>query len=122
MNNTQIATQNAEKTMSDYLEMDGGIIFNIALYNRFSSIGDSCYSEICGSYIEGVYQWADHNIYSVDEVSNHKYHGWIVNFGSYGTIERKVYIPNWVMEIKPKNFKHAKALFNKYLLQVPAYN
>jgi hypothetical protein len=116
MNNTQ-------KTMNDYLKMDGGIIFNIALYNRFSSIGDSCYSEICGSYIDGVYQWAIHNIESVDEVKNHKYHGWIVNFGSeYETCERKVYIPNWVMDVKPKNFKHAKALFNKFLLQVPVYN
>jgi hypothetical protein len=114
---------NNQKTMNDYLEIDGGIIFNIALYNRFSSIEDSCYAEICGSYIEGVYQWATHNIQDVNEVANHKYHGWVVTLGSgYETCERKVYIPNWVMNVKPKNFKHAKALFNKFLLQVPVNN
>lgn len=111
------------KSMNDYLQMDGGIIFNMALYNRYSTIGDLAYDEICGNRIEAIYQWADHNIQDVNEVANHKYTGWIVTFSSgYESCERKVYIPNWVMDIMPKDFKHAKALFNKYLMQVPAYN
>ena len=36
------------KSMQDYLEQDGNIGFNIAIYNRFSTIGDSSYAGICG--------------------------------------------------------------------------
>jgi hypothetical protein len=108
------------KTMNQYLEMDGGIIFNIAIFNRFSRIGDGCYSDICGSFIEGVYQWAEHNLSHIDESENHKYYGWTIhtNCGSV----RRVYIPKWVMKIQAKDFKHAKALFNKYLLQDVKFN
>ena len=74
-----------EKDFNYYLQLDGGIIFNVAIYNRFSSIGDSCYADICGGFIEGVYQWADHNI-------------------------------------KPTDFKHAKNLFSKYLLEDVKFN
>lgn len=101
------------KTMNDYLEMDGGILFNIALFNRFSSIGDSCYAGICGGFIEGVHQWAQHNIYGIDESANQKYTGWTIHFEN-GSI-RRVYIENWVMETSPKDYKHAKNLFKKYL-------
>jgi hypothetical protein len=105
------------KTFNDYLEMDGGIAFNIAIYNRFSSITDSAYSEICGGFIEGVYQWATHNIEDVTESVNQKYTGWTIRFenGSEG----KVYIENWVLNITPKDWKHARALFNKYLKLAP---
>jgi hypothetical protein len=104
-------------TMNDYLEMDGNIGFDLAIFNRFSSIGDSCYSSICGGFIEGVSQWAQHNIYSIDECANQKYTGWTIHFenGSIG----KVYIENWVMDIQPKNWKHAKNMFNKYLKVAP---
>ena len=61
------------KSMDYFLGLDGHIAFNLAIYNRFSSIGDSCYSEICGGFIEGVYQWATHNILGVMECKNHKY-------------------------------------------------
>jgi hypothetical protein len=111
------------KSMSDYLEMDGHIAFNLAIYNRFSSIGDSVYSEICGGFIEGVYQWATHNIYDVMECENHKYTGWEITFGtSHFYTKRRVYIPNWVMNIEPKDWRHAKALFNKYLLEDTKFN
>lgn len=103
--------------MNEYLEMDGSLILNIALYNRAASITDSCYAEICGGFIAGVYQWADHNIYFIDEVSNHKYTGFIVNFNN--GVTRKYYIENWVMESKPKDFKHARNLFNKFLKEAP---
>lgn len=103
------------KSMTQFLEMDGALAFNLAIFNRFSSIGDSSYSEICGGFIEGVYQWATHNIDDVVESKNQKYTGWTIHFGHK---VRQVYIPNWVMEIKPKNWKHAKNLFNKYLMQV----
>ena len=101
-------------TMQNYLEQDGNIGFNIAIYSRFSSIGDSAYAEICGGFIDGVYQWADHNINDISEVANSKYTGWIIHFNNGA--ERKVYIPNWVMDVKPRDWKHAKNLFNKYLM------
>ena len=108
------------KTFNDYLQMDGGIAFNIAIYNRFSSIGDSVYSEICGGFIEGVYQWADHNIDYVMDSENDKYYGYTITFTNGAT--RRVYIENWVLNIQPKDWKHAKALFNKYLKQDVKYN
>ena len=101
------------KSMQDYLEQDGNIGFNIAIYNRFSTIGDSSYAGICGGFIEGVYQWADHNINDISEVANLKYTGWVIRFNSES--EGRVYIPNWVMDVKPRDWKHAKNLFNKYL-------
>ena len=100
-------------TMKDFLTVDGELGFDIALYKRFSSIGDNCYADICGGFNEGVYQWASHNIDSVDECKNHKFTGWTIFFANGE--ERKVYVPNWVMEIKPSNWRHAKNLFDKYL-------
>lgn len=104
-------------TMNDYLEMDGNIGFNLAIFKRFSTIGDSCYSSICGSFIDGVYQWATHNIVAIHECANSKYTGWSILFenDSIG----KVYIENWVMDIQPKDWKHAKNMFNKYLKVAP---
>jgi len=108
------------KTMNDYLEMDGGIAFDIAIFNRFSSIGDSCYSEICGGFVEGVCQWAQHNIDWVDETANAKYTGWTIHFN--GGAIRRVYIENWVMNITPKDWGHAKNLFRKYLKEDSKFN
>jgi hypothetical protein len=108
------------KTFQDYLDMDGGIAFNTAIYNRFSSIGDSCYAEICGGFIAGVYQWADHNIDFVDYCANAKYTGYTINFN--GGTRRRVYIENWVLDIQPKDWKHAKSLFNKYLREDEKFN
>jgi len=115
-----IKTMESTKTMKDYLEMDGGIILNISIYNRFSSIGDRCYSEICGGFIEGVYQWSTHNIDDIIVSSNQKYTGWTIRFESGST--RRIYIENWVMDIKPKDFKHAKNLFAKYLKSDEKFN
>jgi hypothetical protein len=111
---------NTTKTFNDYLNMDGGIAFNLAIYNRFSNIGDSVYSEICGGFIDGVYQWADHNIDYVIDSDNQRYHGYTIHFTN-GTI-RRVYIENWVLDIQPKDWKHAKALFNKYLKEDVKFN
>lgn len=104
------------KTFNDYLEMDGDLAFNLAIYNQFSMATDQIYSEICGGFIEGVYQWADHNIEDVIECANTKYTGWTIRFENGN--EGKVYIENWVLDITPKNWKHAKCLFNKYLKKV----
>lgn len=101
-----------------FLEMDGNLAFNLAIYSRFSDIGDSCYSEICGGFIEGVHQWSTHNIYNVVECKNDKYTGYTISFSNS---ERKVYIENWVLVIIPKDWRHAKNLFNKYLKEVPFY-
>lgn len=103
-----------------YLDQDGGIAFNVAAYNRFSSIGDSVYSEICGGFIDGVYQWADHNIDYVEDCENQKYYGFTIHF--QGGVKRRVYIEKWVMNIEPKNFKHAKCLFGKYLKEDVKFN
>jgi len=110
--------QNDMKTMEQYLEQDGSLAFSLAIYNRFNRIGDNVYSEIGGGFIHGVYQWANHNIDNIIECKNSKYFGWTIFLGSGPHIvERKVYIPRWVMEVKPKNWNHAKSLFNKYLQQ-----
>jgi hypothetical protein len=114
MNNSNV------KSFQEYLEMDGSIAFNLAIYNRFSSIGDSAYAEICGGFIEGVYQWSDHNINYVDESQNAKYYGYTIHFNGGAT--RRVYIEQWVLNIQPKNWKHAKSLFNKYLKEDNKYN
>ena len=113
-------TEKSKKDLNYYLSLDGGIALKLAIYNRFSSIGDNCYAEICGGFVEGVYQWADHNIDYIDDVCNQKYQGWIINFNG-GTV-RRIYIPIWVMNIEPKDFKHAKNLFNKYLLEDHKFN
>lgn len=114
------STTQTEKDFNYYLELDGGIAFDVAIYNRFSSIGDSCYADICGGFIEGVYEWASHNIDNVDFVANKKYEGWVITFNS--GVVRRVYIPAWVMEIKPTGLKHAKNLFNKYLMEDVKFN
>lgn len=114
-----------KKTMHDYLAVDGNLGFNLAIYNRFSTIGDRAYSEICGGFIEGVYQWATHNINYVVECQNAKYVGYTIYFNDdcgYGTREQRVYIPQWVMNIQPKSWKHAKCLFNKYLREDVKFN
>ena len=103
-------------TFNGYLEMDGSIAFNLAIFNRSSNIGDSCYSDICGGFIDGVYQWSSHNIDFVAECKNKKYTGYTITFTNGA--ERKVYIENWVLEITPKDWNHAKNLFNKYLREV----
>ena len=104
--------------MEKYLKMDGGIIMNIAIYNQFGGYNE--YAEICGGFIEGVYQWCTHNVVDIDECSNSKYIGYTITF-SDGRV-RRMYIPIWVMNIQPKNFKHAKSLFNKYIKEDYKFN
>jgi hypothetical protein len=106
--------------MDYYLELDGHIGFNLAIYNRFSQLGDNAYSEICGGFIDGVYQWATHNIDDVIHCENAKYRGYTIHFS--GNVVRRVYVPMWVMNIAPKDWKHAKSLFNKYLLEDVKFN
>lgn len=100
-------------TFNHYLEMDGNIAFNIALYNRFSNMGDLAYSEVCGGFIEGVHQWATHNIDYIGETENSRYKGYTIHFRD-GSV-KKAYIEKWVLYLQPKDWKHAKSLFNKYL-------
>jgi hypothetical protein len=108
------------KTLSDYLEMDGGIAFNSAIYNRFSKLGEEVYAEICGGYIEGVYQWVDHNIDFVVDSENEKYYGYTIHFNC-GAV-RRVYIEKWVFKLSYNGLKHAKAVFNKYLKEDVKFN
>ena len=107
------------KSMEEYLEMDGGMIMNVILYNRFSSFEDREYASICGGYIDGAIQWATHNVHDIDTTSNQKYTGWTIYMEDR---TRRMYIPNWVMAIQPKDWKHAKALLNKYMLVDTKFN
>jgi hypothetical protein len=107
-------------TMDQYISMDDSTILKIALFNRFSSIGDSCYSEICGGFLEGVHQWSQHNIDWIHETANQKYTGWTIHFENGAT--RRVYIENWVMDKEPKDYKHAKNLFTKFLKSDERFN
>lgn len=100
-------------TFNDYLQKDGQIAVSIALFNRFSDIGDKSYIEICGGFIEGVYQWATHNITTVEWCFDEKNTYLIVDFEN-GT-SKQVYISNNILSITPSNWLHAKNLFNKYL-------
>ena len=114
---------NTQKTMSDFLEMDCHLAFNLAIYNRFSSIGDNSYTEICGGFIEGVHEWATNNITNVIKSENAKYEGWTITLDDVDhSTQRRVYIEKWVMNIKPKSWNHAKSLFNKYLLEDAKFN
>ncbi len=111
---------NVQLTIADQLEKDGSIGFYLAIAKRFAGMSISEYTEICGSYIEGVYQWKDHNIYNVEECQNSKFYGWTITFESGKKI--RVYIPLWVMDYKAQDWKHAKNLFNKYLLEDDKFN
>jgi len=109
------------KKASEYLNQDGRLILNLAIYNHFSNIGDSVYSEICGGFIEGVYQWATHNIDDITECKNDKFTGWTISFCG-GEIERKIYIENRILDFisdKCKGWGHAKNVFIKYVKEVP---
>jgi hypothetical protein len=73
-------------------------------YNRFSSIGDSSYSEICGGFIEGVYEWANHNqSCGVTESANAKYIGYTIFFNDdcgYGLVHAEGFTSKgWVMTL-----------------------
>jgi len=111
------------KTMMEYLEMDGSIAILIAFFNRFAMPAEaSVYREVGGGFVEGVYGWADHKIGDWEISKNDKYTGFTVYPQSHemGEVEpARVYIENWVMDIKPKNWVHAKNLFNKYLKVAP---
>ena len=107
-------------SMDEFISMDDSTILKIALFNRFSSIGDSCYSGICGGFIEGVHQWSQHNIEWIHETANAKYTGWTIHFENGTT--RRVYIENWVMDKAVVDYKHAKNLFGKFLKEDIKFN
>jgi hypothetical protein len=98
-----------------YIKQDGGLILNLAIHRHCSDIGDGVYSEICGGFIEGVYQWATHNIVDIIETSNEKYTGWTVHFTNGNT--RQFYMKNGVLDYiadKCKGWRHAKNTFNNH--------
>jgi hypothetical protein len=107
------------KTMTEYLEMDSNIAFLIAIYKRFvMPETHDVYTSVSGGFVNAVYDWSTHNISTWDECKNDKYTGFTVYWNDNGAGEprvERVYIPNWVMEATPKNWGHAKNLFNKYL-------
>ena len=81
------------------------------------------YSDIEGLYM-AVYSYWEHNVEDFDEVENEKWVGyevrvdvdrslWLLN--NFGRESVRFIIPNWVMGIEAKDFRHAKNLFRKYL-------
>jgi hypothetical protein len=95
---------------------NGNLILNLGIAQK--SNGDlSTYGDICGSWYDGVHQWASHNIYSLDEVENQKYRGYIVT-DSMGE-QSKFVIPQWVLKKDiGKDWKYAKNLFCKFLKRI----
>ena len=64
-------------------------------------------------------------IYDVTPSENAKYIGYTIAFNDnsgYGQVLRRVYIERWVMNIVPKNWKHAKSMFNKFLKEDVKFN
>ena len=105
------------KTLAYFLEMDGQGLLKLAFFNV---LGSYEYVEICGSRLDASHQWCDHNVIDIEEKSNSKYVGWVVHrydecgIGC-GEVNHKFYVPSWLLEVKVKDWKHAKNLFNKYI-------
>jgi hypothetical protein len=99
--------------MEVLINEDMQLALNIALFNRLRSETDSSYFGICGGFIEGVQQWAQHNIISNFSCQNHKWFGWTIELES-GHIVRAI-CPIGIMKISPKNWDHAKNLLSKYM-------
>ena len=81
------------------------------------------YDDIEGAYM-AVYSYWSHNVEQFNEVENHKWVGYEINVDyereewlmrNYGVNSIKLVVPQWVMNIEAKNFRHASNLFNKYL-------
>ena len=95
---------------------NGNLILNLGIAKK-SNADLSTYGDICGSWGEGVFQWASHNIYSLDEVENQKYRGYIVS-DSMGD-EHKFVIPQWVLKKDVGNdWRYAKNMFCKFLRKI----
>jgi hypothetical protein len=102
--------------MEVMINEDMQLALNIALFNRLRGETDTSYFEICGGFIEGVQQWAQHNIASTYSCQNHKYFGWTIELEN-GTIKRAI-CPINIMKTSPNNWDHAKNLLNKYMKMV----
>ena len=99
--------------MEVMINEDAQMGLNIALFNRLRSETDTSYFETCGGFIEGVQQWAEHNIIYTESCQNHKYFGWTIGLES-GKIIRAI-CPIHIMKVSPNNWEHAKNLLNKYM-------
>ncbi len=117
------------KSVKQYLQEEwkenGGHITKKAILNNASDrLGSyQCYDDIEGSYM-AVYSYWDHNVVDFSEVENDKWVGYEIRVDgqkeewllrNYGVSTVKLIVPQWVMEIKAKNERHAANLFNKYL-------
>lgn len=97
-------------------QSNGNLILNLAIAKKSNADFDT-YSGVCGSLYDGVYQWADHNIYDLNEVENQKYRGYIVT-DSMGN-EHKFVIPQWVLKKDVGNdWRYAKNMFCKFLRKI----
>ena len=99
------------KTLATFLEMDNDMMLKTSI---FTICGDSEYIGICGNRYDAAMTWFDHNVSYFDEVSNAKYTGWVLTLENR---ELKFYVPNWVLNVKPTDWRHANNLFRKYIKQ-----
>lgn len=100
--------------IKEFLDADGGIALKLAIHKLFSDLGDDMYTEVCGGFIEGVYQWSEHNIYDIVESENVRFLGWTICF-SDGKL-RRMYIEKSTIDFiekKATDWKHAKNIFCK---------
>ncbi len=118
-----------KKTVRTYLKEEwssngGHITKKAILDNCFDRIGSYLtYADIEGKYM-AVYSYWEHNVENFDQVENDKYVGyeitcdldrtnWLIkNFGK-PTIQ--LIVPNWVMDLKVNDERHASNIFKKYL-------
>lgn len=97
-------------------QSNGNLILNLAIAKKSKASLDS-YREICGSLYDAVFQWADHNIYELNEVENHKYKGYVVH-DSMGN-EHKYVIPKWALKKDVGNdWRYAKNIVCKFLRKI----
>jgi hypothetical protein len=117
------------KTVREYLKNDweensGHITKKAILTNACDRIGSyQDYADIEGMYM-AVYSFWEHNVECFDEVENEKWVGyelevsiekqqWLMN--NYGVNTIKLIVPQWVMNLKVNNERHASNIFRKYL-------
>lgn len=109
----KIKIMSTKKTLNHYLQVDGHIAFYLAIYNRCSDIGDRVYTEICGGFIEGVHQWATHNIEDTIRDEQRGLIIWTIRFTNGS--ERRFSIPDCMGDYLMNDWKHAKNFINKFL-------
>lgn len=95
------------------------LLINLAIA-KVCDASVSVYSEVCGTFEDGVNQWVSHYVRDVKEVENKKYMGWEVHLDNLENKAVRFVVPTWVTDLvgdntKTKTWKHKKNLFLKHI-------